>query len=93
MHKDELIHIHSLLLQLRTFLVEQGYCTIDLSVYDSLNITPLHIHRSKADHKHAIFVLGNELATAISTGELSGPARVSMRMRELAERALAQNKG
>ena len=92
MHKDELIHIHSLFLQIRAFLAEQGYTT-KLAEYDSLKITPLHIHRSKADHKHAIFVLGNELATTISTGELSGPARVSLRMMELAERAMAQNKG
>lgn len=92
MHKDELIHIHSLLVQIRAFLTEQGYTT-ELTGYDSLKITPLHIHRSKADHKHAIFVLGNELATTISPGELSGPARVSLRMRELAERAMAQNKG
>jgi len=91
MHKDELIHIHSLLVQIRTLVNENGYTT-DFNEYDSLNITPLHIHRSKAEHKHAIFILGKELATSISSSEFSGPARVSLRMDELAERALAQNK-
>ncbi len=92
MHKDELIHIHFLLVQIRTLIVEYGHTT-EISEYDSLNITPLHIHRSKAEHKHAIFILGKELASSISNGEYSGPERVSLRMSELAERALAQNKG
>jgi len=91
-HKDELIHIHSLLVQIRNLISKNGY-TDDFIEYDALKITPLHIHRSKAEHKHAIFILGKELATSISSDESSGPQRVSLRMSELAERALAQNKG
>jgi hypothetical protein len=44
----------------------------------------MHIHRSKAEHKHAIFILGNELATVMDEDELSGTGRISARMKELA---------
>jgi hypothetical protein len=56
----------------------------EFSGYESLQISPVHIHRSKAEHKHAIFVLGNELAKAISEDEFSGAGRTSARLQELA---------
>ncbi|MBP1909509.1 hypothetical protein J2746_001730 [Methanolobus bombayensis] len=52
--------------------------------YDSLAISPLHVHRSKAEHKHAIFVLGNDIAEALSQDDTSGIGRTSERMHELA---------
>jgi len=55
--------------------------------YNSLSISPLHIHRSKAEHKHAIFVLGNDLASVLSKDDLSGFEHTSSRMQELADRA------
>ncbi len=62
----------------------------DFSDYNSLHISPLHIHRSKAEHKHAIFVLGTKLATLMSDGDSSGTSRISIRMQELAERTVAE---
>lgn len=85
MHKEELIHLHTLLVQVKRFLENTGHCN-NFQRYQSLHISPVHIHRSKAEHKKAIFVLGNELASIISDDGLSGPGRVSARMQELADR-------
>ena len=92
MHKEELIQLHTLMAQMKKFF-EGSNNSASFGIYENLGISPVHVHRSKAEHKHAIFILGKELASSISNGEYSGPERVSLRMSELAERALAQNKG
>jgi hypothetical protein len=55
--------------------------------YDELGVDPSHVHKSKSEHKHAVFVLGNALATAMSEDEFSDAGRVGKRMAELAEDA------
>lgn len=85
MHKDELIQLHTLLAQIKRHLEAQNI-DHDFSEYQSLAISPVHIHRSKAEHKHAIFVLGNHLASIMSEDELSGIGRTSARMQEFAKR-------
>jgi hypothetical protein len=42
------------------------------------------VHKSKSEHKHAVFVLGNALAEAMSDDEFSNAGRISKRMSELA---------
>lgn len=86
MHKDELIQLHTLMAQIRKHFEQMG---VDGSFgdYDSLSISPLHIHRSKAEHKHAIFVLGTDIASALSQDDISGIGRTSARMQELAIRS------
>ncbi|HJH32194.1 MAG TPA: UPF0058 family protein [Methanosarcinaceae archaeon] len=86
MHKDELIQLHTLMAQIKKYFEYDKSCC-DFNEYHSLSISPVHIHRSKAEHKHAIFVLGNELASIISDDEFSGTGRTSARMQELASRA------
>ncbi|MEM2934365.1 MAG: UPF0058 family protein [Methanocellales archaeon] len=88
MHKEELIHLHSLLVQIKRYFEQNGMGG-DFSEYNALHISPLHIHRSKAEHKHAIFVLGTKLASLISE-ESSSPSRISIRMQELAEKTIAE---
>ncbi|MEM2924264.1 MAG: UPF0058 family protein [Methanocellales archaeon] len=88
MHKEELIHLHSLLVQIKRYFEQNGIGG-DFSEYNALHISPLHIHRSKAEHKHAIFVLGTKLASLISE-ESSNPSRISIRMQELAEKTIAE---
>jgi hypothetical protein len=85
MHKDELIQLHTLLAQIKRHLETQDIGH-DFSEYQSLAISPVHIHRSKAEHKHAIFVLGNHLASIMSEDDLSGIGRTSTRMQEFAKR-------
>ncbi|AFV24004.1 MAG: UPF0058 family protein [Methanolobus sp.] len=86
MHKDELIQLHTLMAQIKRHFEYMGI-DYEFSHYDSLAISPLHVHRSKAEHKHAIFVLGNDLASVFSKDDMSGMGRTSTRMQELAQRA------
>lgn len=83
MHKEELIQLHTLMAQMKTFF-EHTDNSANFDVYNNLGISPVHVHRSKAEHKHAIFILGSEIANVISEDEYSGMGRTSMRMTELA---------
>lgn len=89
LHKDELIQMHTLLCQIKDYvetqhgLPESG--TGPFQEYNDLGISPIHVHRSKSDHKTAIFTLGKELAEYISNGETSEPAKVGDRMGEIAQ--------
>ncbi|WP_342303693.1 UPF0058 family protein [Methanolobus sp. ZRKC5] len=86
MHKDELIQLHTLMAQIKRHFEHMGI-NESFDGYDSLSISPLHVHRSKAEHKHAIFVLGNDIAASLSQDDISGIGRTSERMHELALRA------
>lgn len=94
MQKDELIQMHTLLCQIKNHLTSVGVAGGDsFREYEDLGVSPVHVHRSKGDHKRAIFLLGKELASFASRGELSGPALVSSRFAALAsnrERVLAR---
>ncbi|MEA1985787.1 MAG: UPF0058 family protein [Euryarchaeota archaeon] len=85
MQKDELIQLHTLMSQIKTYMEAQGVHN-DFTEYHSLAISPMHIHRSKTEHKHAIFVLGNDLASIMSDDEYSGAGRTSVRMQEFAKK-------
>ncbi|KXS42956.1 MAG: hypothetical protein AWU59_1359 [Methanolobus sp. T82-4] len=90
MHKDELIQLHALMAQIKKHFEHMGI-EDEFSEYNSLSISPLHVHRSKAEHKHAIFVLGNDLASAISrNNNVSDFGGTSSRMQELAHKASAR---
>ncbi|HIH45021.1 MAG TPA: UPF0058 family protein [Candidatus Methanoperedenaceae archaeon] len=89
MQKEELIHLHALMVQMKRYFEDMGMEDRFIQ-YRSLQISPIHVHRSKAEHKHAIFVLGNELASVMSRDEFSGAGRISVRMAELAERTLEE---
>jgi len=67
---------------------EQDEVPDDLfSTYRELDIDPSDVHKSKSEHKHAVFVLGNSLASAMSEDEFSSAGRIGKRMKELAEDA------
>jgi hypothetical protein len=74
------------MVQMKRFFEESE--NIEFSHYQSLHISPIHVHRSKADHKHAIFILGQEIASVMAHDEFSGPGRTQVRMQELASRAV-----
>jgi len=86
--KEELIHVHMLLYQVKTLLEELGVAR-DFREYEALNIKPVHVHRSKSEHKKAIFTLGNEIAKVLSqryeTAEI-----LSERMKEFSEKVVTQ---
>lgn len=62
MKKEELVHLHLLLAQLKRYCEEQDV-NCDFARYNELGITPFQVHRSKDDHKQAVFILGTELVS------------------------------
>lgn len=85
MHKDELLELHEELVVIKEYFqdredVQEGR----FEAYDELGVHPSHVHKSKSEHKHAVFVLGNALAEAMSDDEFSNAGRISKRMSELA---------
>jgi len=88
MHKEELLELHEQMVAIMNYFRSQE--SVDDSIFDpyeSLSVDPSHVHKSKSEHKHAVFVLGNALATAMSEDEFSDAGRVGKRMAELAEDA------
>ncbi|TQQ79059.1 UPF0058 family protein [Halonotius roseus] len=88
MHKDELLELHEQMVLIMEYFRSQE--SVDPSLfdpYDELDVEPDHVHKSKSEHKHAVFVLGNALATAMSEDEFSNAGRVGKRMKELADDA------
>ena len=81
-----MIQLHTLMVQMKRFFEDTGKG--EFSQYQSLQISPIHVHRSKAEHKHAIFVLGNEIASLMAHDEFSGAGRTSVRLQELAFRTM-----
>jgi hypothetical protein len=88
MHKEELLELHEHMVAImETF---RGMEDVDSSLfdpYDQLDVTPDDVHKSKSEHKHAVFVLGNALASVMSDDEFSDAGRIGKRMEELAEDA------
>lgn len=88
MHKDELLELHEQMVIIMNYF--RGREDIDQGLfagYDELDVTPSDVHKSKSEHKHAVFVLGNALADALSDDEFSNAGRIGKRMEELAEDA------
>ena len=88
MHKDELLELHEQMVLIMQYFREQE--SVDGTLfdpYDELDVEPDHVHKSKSEHKHAVFVLGNALATAMSEDGFSHAGRVGQRMKELADDA------
>jgi hypothetical protein len=87
-HKDELLELHEQMVIIKDYFAARE--DVDDSLfdpYDELDVEPSHVHKSKSEHKHAVFVLGNALASAMSEDEFSEAGRVGKRMEELAEDA------
>ena len=90
MYKDELLHIHQLFLYLMNFLVESGASKSFFKDYINLGISPHHIHRTKTEHKHAIFVLAHGLSNVLAENNETVPKSVANRIGELAKRCQSE---
>ena len=87
MQKDELIQLHTLLLQIKTHLEEIcGNNGCDFLEYSELDVTPHQIYKSKREHKLAVFTLGKEIATFLASDQYSGLGKVSTRLDQMAEK-------
>ena len=86
MYKEELIHLHRLLIYLMKFLIDNGVSKSFFDDYTRLNISPHHIHRTKAEHKYAIFTLAWGISNVLAENSDIIPRSVANRLREIAER-------
>ncbi|MDY6764695.1 MAG: UPF0058 family protein [Halobacteria archaeon] len=86
MQKNELIHLHSLLVQIKKHVQEREDVDEDqFESYADLETRPVHIHKSKSAHKEAIFVLGEEI-TEIMDGD-ENEAGIESRTKEIVNKA------
>jgi hypothetical protein len=89
MHKEELISLHQMLYDVKDYF-EEVNPDLKFTQYGALKITPTQLHKSKMEHKYAIFVLGNEIANAMKDVDYSSSSRISARMKDLADKALKE---
>lgn len=63
---QELIHLHALLLEVRTYLEREGMASASgFEGYDAQPVRPTHIHRRKEGHEKAIFLLVDDIVQSI----------------------------
>ncbi len=86
MYKDELIHLHRLLIYLMKFLVDNGVSKSFFNDYAALHISPHHIHRTKAEHKYAIFTLAWGISKVLAENSDILRRGVANRIEEIVER-------
>ena len=92
MHKDELLQLHSLLCQVKRYFEDAGLPLNGEFKEDSgLNCSPQHIHKSKTDHKRAVFFLGKGLSEVVMQGNADQQARLRERFIRLATTTTADD--
>ncbi|HWQ66705.1 MAG TPA: UPF0058 family protein [Methanospirillum sp.] len=63
--KEELLHLHMLFVHVKKYYEATTSEEISTEQYDTLHISPVHIHKNKNSHKEAILVLGQEIVDHI----------------------------
>jgi len=63
--KRELLHLHMLMFHIRMYCEGITHDEIRTGRYNSLGISPLHIHKDKNAHKEALLTLGDEIVSQI----------------------------
>ena len=69
MKKQELIHLHGLLAQVQNHFEEQTGTDVSREEYLELGVQPTSIHKSKTDHKDAVFALANSITEEMTAEE------------------------
>jgi hypothetical protein len=87
MYKDELIQLHQFLVYVLKNLESEYEVKDECGEYLSLNISPHHIHRTKAEHKHAIFVLSASISQVVATNNGANSSNISNGLSELVKRS------
>jgi hypothetical protein len=92
MQKDELIQLHTFLLQLKTHLEDMtgNNGGIEFQCYQKLDVTPFQVYKSKREHKLAVFTLSKGIATLLSNNNCPGLKKVSNRLDQMAERFMTE---
>ncbi len=92
MQKDELIQLHTFLLQLKTHLEDMVTTNggVEFKPYKKLDVTPYQVYKSKREHKLAVFTLSRGIATLLSNNNCPGLEKVSGRLEQMAERFMTE---
>ncbi len=69
MKKQELIHLHGLLAQVQTHYEEETGTDVEHDEYADLGVQPTSIHKSKTDHKAAVFAIAQGITSSMETQE------------------------
>lgn len=67
MRKQELIHTHALLLDVRKYVQSTTDYPVPTPQYEALDIKPTSIHKGKTPHKQAAMTLLDELTSGLDT--------------------------
>jgi len=67
MKKQELIHLHGLLAQVENHYEMETGNDVTHDEYTSLGVQPTSIHKSKTDHKNAVFALADGITSEMET--------------------------
>lgn len=65
LQKEELIHLHMLMVTVRKYYETMSGDAVSTNKYDSLLISPVHIHKNKNSHKEALLTLAEEIVERI----------------------------
>jgi hypothetical protein len=69
MKKQELIHLHGLLAEVQNQIEMWDDDEIDTTEYTSLGVQPTSIHKSKTEHKNAVFKLAKGITSSMGEVE------------------------
>jgi hypothetical protein len=69
MKKQELIHLHGLLAEVEKQCSAWEDDPIDLTAYEETGVRPTSIHKSKTDHKAAVFELAKGITSSLEISE------------------------
>lgn len=67
MQKEELLHLHMLMVQIKKYYEFVSGNSVPTGEYDALKISPIHIHKNKNLHRVALLTLGNEIASEMKS--------------------------
>jgi hypothetical protein len=87
MQKEEIIQLHTLFAQIKNELEGQSPHNNGTFIeYEEFGVLPHHVHKSKNDHKKAVFILGKEIAETFSHNKYSSIGRVAERLNRMERR-------
>ena len=69
MKKQELIHLHGLLAEVSDQYEQWTGDQPAMTEYDSLGVRPTSIHKSKTDHKTAVFAIADGIVDEVEDAE------------------------
>jgi hypothetical protein len=86
--KEELLHLHMLMIHIKKYYETITNEEIPTKRYNSLEISPVHIHKNKKCHKDAILALGEEIVTYLRNTQM---LRVGYSTESASEQVVAEH--